>query len=271
MSIAQITDAAVKARQSLDVPRLATWRMIGASPRRSTSGRRSSRTSAPPSRPSPRAPTGPPAARAAPALTVPAAAWPSPRTAPANTPPPGGPAGPPPPAGDPADPPTPTREEVIRDPQALLDVLGTTRDNERRLNRRLKDYERAERERTEAAKTELERATERATTAESALHGEQLGRLRLEVALEQLAGDNPAVKMAIAMAPRLQGSTREELVADAGQMRPLLGQQPAGSNGTPPPAGGFDFGSGSRLPGAAAPAAGSDAAFNAALRRAAGR
>jgi Phage portal protein, SPP1 Gp6-like len=32
VSLAQITDAAVKARQSLDVPRVATWRMIGASP-----------------------------------------------------------------------------------------------------------------------------------------------------------------------------------------------------------------------------------------------
>jgi hypothetical protein len=191
---------------------------------------------------------------------------------PANTPPPADPPAPPaPPAGDPADPPTPTREEVIRDPQALLDVLSTTRDNERRLNRRLKDYERAERDRSEAAKTELERATDRATTAEGALQGEQLGRLRLEVALEQLAGDNPAVKMAIAMAPRLQGSTREELIADAGQMRSLLGQQPAGSNGTPPPAGGFDFGSGSRLPAAGTPAAGTDAGFSAALRRAAGR
>jgi hypothetical protein len=77
--------------------------------------------------------------------------------------------------------------------------------------------------------------------------------------------------MAIAMAPRLQGSTREELIADAGQMRSLLGQQPPGSNGTPPPAGGFDFGSGSRLPAAGAPAANTDAGFSAALRRAAGR
>jgi hypothetical protein len=32
VSLAQVTDAAVKARQSLDVPRVATWRMIGASP-----------------------------------------------------------------------------------------------------------------------------------------------------------------------------------------------------------------------------------------------
>jgi hypothetical protein len=187
---------------------------------------------------------------------------------PANTPPPADPPAPPP-AGDPADPPTPTREEVIRDPQALLDVLSTTRDNERRLNRRLKDYERAERDRAEAAKTEIERVTDRATVAEGALQGEQLGRLRLEVALEQLAGDNPIVKMAIAMAPRLQGKTREELVADAGQMRQLLGQQPPGTNGTPP-AGGFDYGSGARA-GAGAPGASTDAGFNAALRRAAGR
>ena len=193
-------------------------------------------------------------------------------------PPPAGPPGGPPPnppappaAGDPSPDPTPSREDVIRDPQALLDVLSQTRDEARRQARRLKDYERAERERTDAARTELERATDRATTAETTLQTSQLDRLRLEVALEQLVGDNPTVKMAMAMASRLQGTNREELVADAGQMRQLLGQQPPPANGTPPPAGGFDFGSGSRLPAPGAPAAGTDAGFTAALRRAAGR
>jgi hypothetical protein len=184
---------------------------------------------------------------------------------PANTPPPADA-----PPADPPDPSAPSAADVIKNPQVVLDLLAQTRDSERRLNRRIKDFERGERERSDAAKTELERATERASTAEGALQGEQLGRLRLEVALEQLAGDNPIVKMAIAMAPRLQGSTREELVADAGNMRQLLGQQPPGTNGTPPP-GSFDFGSGSRLPAAGAPAPGSDAGFSAALRRAAGR
>jgi hypothetical protein len=183
---------------------------------------------------------------------------------PANTPPPADP----PPADPPQDPAAPSADDVIKNPQVVLDLLSQTRDSERRLNRRIKDFERAERDRSEAAKTELERATDRATTAETSLQGEQLGRLRLEVALEQLAGDNPAVKMAIAMAPRLQGSTREELIADAGNMRALLGQT-APPNGTPAP-GGFDFGSGSRLPAAGAPAPGSDAGFSAALRRAAG-
>lgn len=191
-----------------------------------------------------------------------------PAAPPANTPPPADPPAPPP-AGDP-DPPTPSREDVIRDPQALLDVLSQTRDEARRQARRLKDYERAERERTDAARTELERVTDRATTAETSLQGEQLGRLRLEVALEQLAGDNPAVAMAIAMAPRLQGATREELVADAGQMRQLLGQSGPPPNGSGA-GGGFDFAGGSRLPAAGAPAAGTDAGFSAALRRAAGR
>jgi hypothetical protein len=194
-----------------------------------------------------------------------------PAAPPANTPPPADPPTPPAPPADPHDPPTPSREDVIRDPQALLDVLSQTRDEARRQARRLKDYERAERDRADAARTELERATDRATTAEGTLATSQLDRMRLEVALEQLAGDNPAVKMAMAMAPRLQGTTREELVTDAGQMRALLGQQPPTppTNGTPP--GGFDFGSGSRLPAAGAPGAGTDAGFNAALRRAAGR
>ena len=191
----------------------------------------------------------------------------APAPPPANTPPPADP----PPADPPQDPSAPSAADVIKNPQVVLDLLAQTRDSERRLNRRIKDFERGERERSDAAKTELERATERASTAEGALQGEQLGRLRLEVALEQLAGDNPAVKMAIAMAPRLQGRSREELVADAGQMRQLLGQQPGTPppNGTPPP--GFDFGSGSRLPAGGAPAAHTDAGFNAALRRAAGR
>lgn len=196
---------------------------------------------------------------------------PPPGTPPTGTPPPPGPPPPAPPAaGDPppADPPTPSREDVIRDPQALLDVLSQTRDEARRQARRLKDYERAERERTDAARTELERATDRATTAEGTLAGEQFSRLQFEVAIEQFAGDNPAVAMAIAMAPRLQGTSREELVADAGRMRQLLGgqPQPPPGNGTPPPPAG-----GSRLPAPGAPATGSDANFNAALRRAAGR
>jgi hypothetical protein len=183
---------------------------------------------------------------------------------PPGTPPPDPPPDPPP--GDPPpDPPAPTADDVVKNPQALIDALGSVRDENRRLGRRLKDYERSDRERSDAAKTELERATDRATVAETAIGTERRDRLALDVALEQLVGDDPRVKWAVAMASRLQGTTREELVTDAAQMRQLLGQSQPPAPGQRP-----DYGSGSRLDnGGASP--GSDAAFNAQLRRAAGR
>ena len=182
------------------------------------------------------------------------------------TPPPADPPADPPAGDPPAEPPAPTADEVVKNPQALIDALGSVRDENRRQARRLKDFERTERERTDATKTELERITERATTAESHLAGRELDNLRLEVALEQLLGDDPRVKLAMTLAGRLQGKTRDELVKDAAAMRQLLGQ----GNGAPPAPGVRpDYGSGSRLdPGVTA---GTDAAFNAQLRRAAGR
>jgi hypothetical protein len=183
----------------------------------------------------------------------------------ADTPPADPPADPPP-ADPPAEPPAPTADEVVKNPQALIDALGATRDEARRMARRIKDYERGERDRVDASKTELERATGRATAAETTLAGAQRDRLALEVALEQLVGDDPKVKWAIAMSTRLQGKTRDELVADAAQMRQLLGQ----SQPPPPPPGRPDYGSGSRIADGQTPV-GSDAAFNATLRRAAGR
>jgi hypothetical protein len=197
---------------------------------------------------------------------TPAPPAPPPEPGTPSAPAPGAPP-PEPPAPPAASDDSPSREDVIRDPQALLDVLSTTRDENRRMNRRLRDFERAERDRSDAAKTELERATDRATTAETALGDAQLGALRLEVALEQLLGDNPAVKMAMNLAPRLRGSTREELAQDAAQMRTLLGQQPPANGHHPPPdpyGGGTRLGSGTGQPG-------TDASFNQAIRRAAGR
>jgi hypothetical protein len=182
-------------------------------------------------------------------------------------PPPADPPAAPPPADPPAEPPAPTADEVVKNPQALIDALGATRDENRRQARRLKDFERTERERTDASRTELERATDRATAAESTLGAAQLDRLRLEVALEQLVGDDPKVKWAIAMSSRLQGKSKDELVADAAQMRQLLGQ----SQPPPPPGARPDYGSGSRIGDGAGAPANSDAAFNATLRRAAGR
>jgi hypothetical protein len=173
------------------------------------------------------------------------------------------------PADPPADPPAagddkpPTADEVVKNPQALIDALGSVRDENRRQARRLRDFERTERERADAAKTELQRATDRATDAETKLASRELDHLRLEVALEQLLGDDPRVKLAMTLATRLQGKTREEIQTDAAAMRQLLGQQAS----TPPPvpaAGGSRLSDGNTTPG-------SDAAFNAELRRRAGR
>jgi hypothetical protein len=197
----------------------------------------------------------------------------APPAPPAGNPPPApapapAPASAPAPPADPPEAPAPSREEVIQNPQALIDALGSVRDDNRRMTRRIRDFERAERERVDAARTELERANDRATTAEGRLGQRELDNLRLEVALEQIIGDHPGVRMAMNLAPRLRGSTREELAQDAAQMRQLLGQQPAGQpppGQQPPPTGG------SRLGDGVAQQAGSDAAFNAMLRRAAGR
>jgi hypothetical protein len=71
VSIAQITDAAVKARQSLDVPRLATWRMIGASPQEIDEWEEELAEERAAEPPEPVAPAGPPAP-ASPGATVPA-------------------------------------------------------------------------------------------------------------------------------------------------------------------------------------------------------
>lgn len=66
VSLAAVTDAAVKARQSLDVPRIATWKMIGASPQQIDEWEHEleeERAAAPPE---------PPTAPALPGATVPA-------------------------------------------------------------------------------------------------------------------------------------------------------------------------------------------------------
>jgi hypothetical protein len=188
---------------------------------------------------------------------------PTPPPAPPAAPPPATPPGAPP-SGDPPETPPPSREEVIQNPQALIDALGATRDENRRMTRRIRDFERAERERTEASRTELERATDRATTAETAATASARELMCVRVAMRQLFGGDSRVDQALSVATRLQGASEEEIAKD-----PLLGLllgQPAPPTppGTPPPAGGSRLGDG-------APSAGSDAAFNAILRRAAGR
>lgn len=71
VSLAQITDAAVKARQSLDVPRVATWRMIGASPQEIDEWEEELKREQA-EQPPPEMPPAPAAAAPAPGATVPA-------------------------------------------------------------------------------------------------------------------------------------------------------------------------------------------------------
>ncbi|MFT3877146.1 MAG: DUF4355 domain-containing protein [Propioniciclava sp.] len=68
-------------------------------------------------------------------------------------------------------------------------------------------------------KTELQRSTERAEKLEKELAAERTSRLRLEVA--------QAKGLPAAMAARLQGSTKEELEADAEALARLLPAQQA--------------------------------------------
>lgn len=182
---------------------------------------------------------------------------PPPVDPPAGSPPPGDPpaGSPPPPPADPppGDPPAPSRDDVVRDPQALIDLVGTLRDENRRHKRREADRERADRAAADAAKTELERANERAAAAEDNLHTERRERLATQVAA--------AKGLPMTLAARLRGDTVEELERDADEVLKALGRAA--------PRAPVDYGSGSRL-GDGQPAGGTDA-FSAQLRRAAGR
>lgn len=75
-------------------------------------------------------------------------------------------------------------------------------------------------------KSDLEKLTERMAELETAAATERLGRLRLEVATEK--GLTPA------QAARLQGTSRDELAADADALLALFPAAPAAS-GTPKP------------------------------------
>lgn len=71
----------------------------------------------------------------------------------------------------------------------------------------------------EKDKTELQKATERAEQLDKELATERANRLRLEVA--------QAKKLPVELAARLQGSTKEELEADADALARLLPAQQA--------------------------------------------
>jgi hypothetical protein len=184
---------------------------------------------------------------------------------PGAPPPPAAPPAAPPPAdppGEPADPPAPTAEEIIRNPQALLDILAAERDTNRRQARRLKDYERAQREREDAAKTELERERDEKAALQRQLDAIEYERRQTRIMSELYPGD----PRALTLASRLRGATDEEMRADAAKLGEELGLGTAG--GRRPP---VDFGSGSRPPANGGQAPSGSGAFDQVLRRAAGR
>lgn len=104
----------------------------------------------------------------------------------------------------------------------------------------------------DASKSDAERLTERADTAEKRATTAEATALRYEVALDKGLPKSLAV--------RLQGATREELETDADQLLETLGG--GNGNGRKPPS--FDAG-----PKTPAPEGGDD--MNTAIRRAAGR
>lgn len=77
------------------------------------------------------------------------------------------------------------------------------------------------------SKTDVQALTDQVSTMQRELVDERLGRLRLEVAAEK--GLTPA------QAARLNGATRDELTADADQLRALFPAQSSGTPGTPAP------------------------------------
>lgn len=84
-------------------------------------------------------------------------------------------------------------------------------------------------EREDAGKSELVKLTERLSTLESDLTKERLQNLRMQVATEK--------GIPTTLVGRLQGSTREELEADADQLAAYIKPAP-GPGAQPPPKGG---------------------------------
>lgn len=182
-------------------------------------------------------------------------------TPPAPPPAPPDPTPPAPPSPDPpAEPPGPRPDGA---PDLAAVESETLRAYIRRMERQVRDYARADRERTDASRTELERATDRATAAEQRIAQLENDQLRMRLALKAFPEDAVRAEEA---AKRAIGSTEEELWADLARLRELIG---VGRGGQRPP---VDFGSGSRLDGngGASSSAGSGGAFDQQIRRAAG-
>lgn len=158
----------------------------------------------------------------------------------------------PPPADPPQDPPAdPPADEPLREPgkkalQAERERADAEAKARKELEQKLAKLAPLEQiadllggKPTGDGKTDLERLTERLSQHETDLASEREARWRSEVALEK--------GLSLAQAARLQGGTKEELLADADALLELFPAAPStgprtpapdpsqGSRGTPPP------------------------------------
>jgi hypothetical protein len=127
------------------------------------------------------------------------------------------------------------------DPDAVRNALQREREAAKEAKRRADELAAKVAEFEDRDKTEQQKLTDRASSAEQRATQAEIKALRLEVALEKgLVGDRAA------LASRLQGNTKEELIADADQLLALVPSQPpdtsfdGGARGTPPNGGGMD-------------------------------
>lgn len=139
---------------------------------------------------------------------------------------------------------TPDADEEIlaaaRDRDVVQRALQRERDTAKEAKRRADELAAQVAEFEDRDKTDQQKLTERASSAEDRASKAETKALRLEVALEKgLVGDRAA------LAARLQGNTKEELIADAEQLLALTRDRQettfdGGARGTPPNQGGMD-------------------------------
>lgn len=121
--------------------------------------------------------------------------------------------------------------------EAGLKALQAEREARRQAEARVAEFERAQREAEDAAKTEEQRREERLAELERTARESELKALRFEVAA--------AKGIPLAAAARLAGSSREELEADADELKWLLTPEPRSPKPDPSQGGGETEKSGS--------------------------
>jgi len=115
---------------------------------------------------------------------------------------------------NPANQPAKTLDELTAENMRLEKELHSRNKEEAGRRKKLEELEKAELERLQASKTELEKAQERATRAEADKKSLELSLLRRDVAQK--------VGLPAALVDRLKGETLEELEADANALMESL-------------------------------------------------